>query len=210
LRPYAIAVRLTPIICVTAVCHPPAAELEPVRVCSGVCSEGSSYSPAARLFVTHRRTDGVLLVTLDSGTLSVPGSAPMRVGGPVLMSRLRIRPFVAVASSPMASTLGASEHEWTAIASGDSLSVTDSLRYGERYALRTFHWPVELTNRQLPTTAWLGFAITGDAIDPRQSDATRRVLRDGVRVFVCDPADLKGRIDTARAARLAHTYSSAC
>lgn len=210
MRPYAIAVLITPIICVTAACHQPAAEMEPVSVCSGVCSEGSSYSPAARLFVTHRRTDGALFVTLDSGTLSVPGSAFTRGGGPVLMSRLRIRPFLAVASSPMTSTRGASEHEWTALASGDSLSVSDSLRYGERYALRSFHWTVELTNRQLPTTAWLGFAITGDAIDPRQSDATRRLLRGGVRVFVCDPTDLEGRIDTARADRLAHNYSSAC
>jgi hypothetical protein len=162
-----------------------------------------------RLFVTTTPEARSVSVILDSGTVRVPGSISGSADGPSLMEHLFIRAFVAVDLEPReANTVR--EHAWRALAWSDSLPLADRLRYGESRIVSPHAFHVPLSDRQTVAGAWLGFSITGDAVNPRASTSAQRLMHGGVRVFVCDPVPLRGGSDASRVERLRESYSAAC
>ena len=125
------------------------------------------------------------------------------------MEHLFIRAFVAVDLDPRdANTVR--EHAWRALAWSDSVPLADRLRYGEFRSVSPHAFHVPLSDSQAVAGAWLGFSITGDAVNPRASTSAQRLMRGGVRVFVCDPVQLRGGSDASRVERLRESYSAAC
>ncbi len=125
------------------------------------------------------------------------------------MTSLYIRAFIA-SSISMKDNGHADEHAWRTIAWSDSVPLVDSLRYGERQSIPSQVFRVPVGYRELPENAWVGFAVTGDAMIPRATKASERIIRGGVRVYVCDPKTLLGAADPSRAARLRDAYTAAC
>jgi hypothetical protein len=185
-------------------------------VCAGICSEGSGYAPVARLMVSMNRFHDTLRVVVDSGSV---GISSLRAGapGPVLMARLALRAFVGhdlsnggAAGDPIVPAASLTRgHAWWLDAESTRQPLVDTLRYGEVRRIPRMQFVLPLPTR-LSSSAWLGFEITGDAMDPRAETPARGRTVDGVRVYVCDPHSLGGAIDTARATRLAARYTEAC
>ena len=178
----------------------------PPATCPGICSEGSTYAPTMRLLVTMTGGVGSLAVTLDSGIVRIPGSG---TEGPSLMEHLFIRAFVAVALDPGEAN-SVREHAWRALAWSDSVPLADALRYGESRSVPRHVFHMVWSGAQAPSDAWLGFSITGDAVNPRARTPSQRLIRGGVRVFACDPRQLSGIPDASRVARLRDSYSAVC
>ena len=180
---------------------------EPIA-CPGMCSEGSSYSPTMRLFVIKSPTSQGISVRLDSGLVRVPGTSGA-FETPFLMEHLYLRAFVAISLDSAQASL-AGDHAWHALAWSDSVSVASGLRYGESRALPPLEFRIPIAESGTPPGAWLGFAITGDAVNPSARPPEVRLNRGGVRVFVCDPVGLGGDRDVQRAKRLGGTYTAVC
>lgn len=201
---------LAMIIGVLAACRSAVPVATPTLLCSGMCSEGSAYSPVAHLFVASTLEADIVGVVLDSGTLRVPGGANTGPTSPPIMRHLWIRAFIAEANVDTSANRIVSEHAWRAIAWSDSTLLADSLRYGEQRSVRPWRYQIRIPGGSLPRGAWLGFSITGDAVDLRETTPAHRVRHGGVRVFVCNPIDVNGHVDANRSTRLARAYSEAC
>jgi hypothetical protein len=185
-------------------------------VCTGICSAGSNYAPVARLFVSTERVGDSLRVVVDSGMIGVPSLVAGAPGG-VLMARLSLSAFVAVQVRAERPEDDPSErveslrrgHAWRIRAASTKRLVTDSLRYGQVSPIPSTRFDLALPSA-LDSDAWLGFEITGDAIDPRAKSSARATTAGGVRVYVCDPRTLSGSLDSVRARKLAKAYADAC
>lgn len=184
-----------------------------------VSSEPSSYSPVARLWVRAAGDESRPVVRIDSGFVLAPG--PETPNPPVVMRRLFIQPFLAVSDTTLRADSAAGDGReqrgtWRVLVMGDSVPLVDSLRFGEQHRLRPLATRLRPPASPVPENAWLGFRITGDAVSveaaladaPRQRETS--LFTGGVRVFVCSPVDLRGRVDSARAAQLALAYNAAC
>jgi hypothetical protein len=188
-----------------------------VPECPGLCSEGSGYAPVAQLFVTVQTEGDSMSIRVDSGHLGVPDLRP-GAPGPVLMSKLSLRAFIGVSrdlrhsqsGARARSDLASGEHAWRVLAESPSRPLADSLHYGEVRPIAPSRWRLALPSAGFGSEAWLGFAITGDAIDPRAESRERGILKGGVRVYVCDPRNLAGEPDSLRAVRLAERYTGTC
>jgi hypothetical protein len=188
---------------------------EPVR-CDGLCSDGGGYAPVAQLFVTPLRSGDSLTVRVDSGTVGTPTLRRGTSTGPTLMAALTFRAFVAesdvatgMAGAPDS---GASpkEHGWRLIAQGEAQPLAAELSFGEARPVPPSEFHLVLPQGVNASKAWLGFEIAGDAIDPRVESRARGTMRGGVRVYVCDPRSLAGRLDSVRAQRMRAAYGAAC
>lgn len=177
-------------------------------LCPGICSEGSTYSPTLRLFVTTTLSADALVVHLDSGIVRVPGAATSS-DSPPLMEHLYLRAFVAVDLDSSAA-LAVREHAWRAIAWSDSIPLAGQMRYGEVGTIPTETLRLTLTATRPLSQEWLGFAVTGDAVNSRTATPAQRLIRSGVRVYACDQSQLNGSQNVSRTVRLQSEYSGAC
>lgn len=146
---------------------------------------------------------------IDSGTVRVPGTPSSNPTSPALMEHLYIRAFIA-ADVDQSVDGSQGEHAWRALAWSDSVPLVDLLRFGEQRSVPRRPFVIPLATGDTPADAWLGFAITGDAVNPRASTSAQRLMRGGVRVYVCDPKDVTGRLDDRRVMRLRDAYTAAC
>ena len=124
------------------------------------------------------------------------------------MEHLYLRAFVAVDLDSSAA-LAVREHAWRAVAWSDSIPLAGQMRYGEVSTIpaETLHLTLDAAGPL--SNAWLGFAVTGDAVNSRQATTAQRLIRGGVRVYACEHSQLNGS-QTLRAVRLQSAYTAAC
>lgn len=184
-----------------------------------ISSDSSQYSPDARFRAFSRIGPTGVHISIDSGSLSVPGMTTP--GMPPVMSQLYITAILAVPDSdsfaivrPAARGAPAERRSWHPLASSDSVLLVKELHYGERAAFRAIE--LLIPSPALPAgPAWIIYRITGDAVMMRPpltpGGLPQRLDRPGgVRVYACGDRDVRGSFDPSRAASLRRAYGIAC
>jgi hypothetical protein len=186
-------------------------------------SEGSDYTPVLWAAARVRLTPESVVVVLDSGRVLAPGQ-PMAglpaARQPVVMSRLRLAPVLAVARRPGEPGADAPGGRpggtaWVALAEGAPAPIADSLRVGQPRPVAAVRWAVARPAALDPAAAFLVLRVAGEALEVMGRAPDGGVLvapspRLRVRVYACSPAALDGRTDAARAAALAAGYTAEC
>ncbi len=160
---------------------------------SSLSSIGSLYSPAARVWIQTRVSGSEVIVSVDSGTIVVPGQ--QIVSARPAVTAVSLRAVLARTSRP----------KWNAVSSSASRSVADTLRFGESRSLRPFVLQLALPAGVRPEDVWLVLVIEGNAL-------TASGTRDRVQTFVCSPWNLHGdsRDARRRADLMSKNYLRAC
>jgi hypothetical protein len=184
-----------------------------------VTSDSSQYSPVAR-FRAHTRLDpNAIRIAIDSGSLSVPGDAIP--DSPPIMGPLYLTAILAVPDSGSMAIVKAAvgrapaeRRGWNPLASSDSVLLLTQLHYGERAPLRDLRFVIP-SGSILVGPSWIIYRISGNAMEmiaPMAPGGSiqRRDHPGAVRVYACGDRDLRGTLDSARAASLRRAYGIAC
>ncbi len=183
-----------------------------------VSSDASHYSPVTTLRIVPSREGSQLLIELDSGTLVVPGNFAQPA--PIAVTNLYLTAYIAATNTgPMALALPDSlrfpdRRGWRAVATSDSIQLTDQLRYGERQQVGRHRLAMSLP-AVTEGPLWLVFRISGKVVDHRMQFDERSGMRVGAlggttRVYACSDRDLMGQLDTARSNGLKRAYGLTC
>ena len=186
---------------------------------SWVTSDSSQYSPVARFRVLTRLDSTAIRATIDSGSLTVPGE--MVPSSPPIMGPLYLTAILAVPDSgsmaivtPAAGRAPAERRGWHPLANSDSVLLLTQLRYGERAPFPDLRLLVQ--SERIPAgPSWIVYKISGNAVEmiaPLVAGGSfqRRDHPGAVRVYACGDRDLRGTLDSARAASLRRAYGIAC
>ncbi len=184
-----------------------------------VTSDSSQYSPVAR-FRAHTRIDPTAIhIAIDSGSLSVPGDAIP--DAPPIMGPLFLTAILAVPDSGSMAIVNAAvgrapaeRRGWNPLASSDSVLLLTQLHYGERASFKDLR--LVIPSASVPAgPSWIIYRISGNAVEmiaPMAPGGSmqRRDHPGAVRVYACGDRDLRGTLDSARAANLRRAYGIAC
>jgi hypothetical protein len=184
-----------------------------------VTSDSSQYSPVAR-FRAHTRLDPAAVhISIDSGSLSVPGE--LIPDSPPIMGPLFLTAILAVPDSgsmaivnPPAGRAPAERRGWNPLASSDSVLLLTQLHYGERAPFKNLR--LSIPSGSIPAgPSWIIYKISGNAVEmvaPMAPGGSiqRRDHPGAVRVYACGDRDLRGMLDSVRAAGLRRAYGIAC
>jgi hypothetical protein len=175
-----------------------------------VTSDSSQYSPAAR-FRAHTRIDPTAIhIAIDSGSLSVP------IMGPLFLTAILAVPdsgSMAIVNAAVGRA-PAERRGWNRLASSDSVLLLTQLHYGERAPFKDLQ--LVIPSGGIPAgPSWIIYRISGNAVEmiaPMLPGGSiqRRDHPGAVRVYACGDRDLRGTLDSARAASLRRAYGIAC
>lgn len=199
------------LICALTACVRPAAVSSGVNI----SSDGSDYSPTARLAVALAPlglAGDTIDVVIDSGSLSVPG---VPLGDTAVSLRSFHLTALIVGPGSAGGDVGGLPRPWHALAQSDSIRVLDGLRRGEHRAIGKVHLRIPRPVAFDPKKTWLVFRITGIAVPHiarsvgQQADiALAREMR--FRVYACADWSLAGRVDRTRSRQMRVSYLAAC
>jgi hypothetical protein len=184
-----------------------------------VTSDSSQYSPVAR-FRAHTSLDPMAIhIAIDSGSLSVPGE--VIPDSPPIMGPLFLTAILAVPDSGSMAIVNAAvgrapaeRRGWNRLASSDSVLLLTQLHYGERAPFKELQ--LVIPSGGVPAgPSWIIYKISGNAVEmiaPMVPGGSiqRRDHPGAVRVYACGDRDLRGTLDSARAASLRRVYGIAC
>jgi hypothetical protein len=199
------------LVCALTACVRPAAVSPGVNI----SSDGSDYSPTARLAVALAPlglAGDTIDVVIDSGSLSVPG---VPLGDTAVTMRSFHLTALVVGPGRADGDADGLPRPWHALAQSDSIRVLDGLRRGEQRAIGKVHLRIPRPVAFDPKKTWLVFRITGIAVP-------RIALREGqpadvvsaremrFRVYACADWSLAGRVDRSRSRQMRVSYLAAC
>ncbi len=197
-------------VCALTACVRPA-----ISTGVNISSDGSDYSPTARLavaLVPLSLAGDTIDVVIDSGSLSVPGVA---FGDTAVTMRNFYLTALVVGPGSAEADSGGLPRPWHALAQSDSLEVLDGLRRGEHRAIRPVRLRIPRPAAFDPKKTWLVFRITGIAVprialrEGRQVDvAPAREMR--FRTYACADWSLAGRVDRTRSRKMRVSYLMVC
>ena len=184
-----------------------------------VASDSSQYSPVARFRANTRLDPSAIRIAIDSGSLSVPGDAIP--DSPPIMGPLYLTAILAVPDSGSMAIVNAAvgrapaeRRGWNPRASSDSVLLLTQLHYGERAPFKDLE--LVIPSESIPVgPSWIIYRISGNAVEmiaPMAPGGSiqRRDHPGAVRVYACGDRDLRGMLDSLRAASLRRSYGIAC